>query len=229
MTTASRRARVLRYAESPLGMRFQWGQRDADKFMPQGVNTGCSATSVQFILGLHGHVVSLNDIAEAVGYPDSRQAKLHIGLYDRQVVQALAHWGVMYRLTTDKTPTELMRISVRQGPVAFCCIYGQWPEWQGYRYYGETADGKPNGYARPIQAAGKNQLTGFEDGRHMGLLLSKYHRSGTPHEATQVWLRDPNHGSPARPEKPVYDIVTPGQWGRLFRTTGVAIVPIGAL
>ena len=224
--TGKRRLKVLRYARSHPPTQWQGGTA----FF--GGTTGCSATSVQFILALHGIRVGLDDIAKAVGYPDAIQARYKIGLYDHQVVEALAHWGVRYKFTTEHTARELIRLAARNG------TYGYWPQRRGhYSYLGEVPDGKPNGYAKAEGGGGKDQLRGFEHGRHMGLLLSKRHRSGTPYRATKVFLWDPNHGSKVRPHIPDYDVVTPHQWEALYlsaRLTSkngkpMALVPLEAL
>lgn len=230
--TGTRRRKVLRYARSKPPT--QWDQPN-DVF--ENGATGCSATAVQFVLGLHGIKVTLKQIARAVGYPDANQKRNDIGLYDHQVVEALAHWGVRYQYTTDKTAQELLSLSTSHGPVLFACTYRWWPQRRGATYGSIHADGRPNGYARLEGKGGKDQLGGFEDGRHMGVLLSRYHRSGTPTWDTKVYLWDPNHGSALRPSVPDYDVISPNQWQPLYgsaRTTSkngkpMACIPLEVL
>lgn len=229
-----RRQKVLRLARSKPPTQWQGDNTQGPFF---GGSTGCAATCVQFILALHGKKVTLRQIQEAVGYPDARQYRERRGLWDHQVVEALAKFGVKYRYTTSLSYRELMRLSVRKGPVLFACTYGWWPERRGSVYYGQRADGKPNGYAQADGKGGKDQLSGFENGRHMGILLSKRHRSGTPDSATKVYLWDPNHGSQARRHVPDYDVVTPNQWRQLYvsaRLTSVngkpmALIPVNSI
>lgn len=208
-----RRQKALRYARSHPPTQWQGDNTQGPFF---GGSTGCAATAVQFILALHGKKVSLREIQTVAGYPDAEQYRNRIGLWDHQVVEVLAHYGVRYKYTTKLSYRDLMRISVRVGPVLFACTYGWWPERRGSVYYGQRADGKPNGYAQSDGRGGKDQLSGFENGRHMGVLLSKRHRSGTPDSATKVYLWDPNHGSTARRHIPDYDVVTPNQWRQLY-------------
>jgi hypothetical protein len=79
--------------------------------------------------------------------------------------------------------------------------YGNAPEWPGYVYGGHHA-------ARPFALkAGKTQLYGFEDGAH-AVLLAGFRRATIDGVAkTVAYRKDPNHGSPSRPEKPPYDII----------------------
>lgn len=224
--SGARRVKVLRYARTH--PKTQW-QRPNSAF--ESGSTGCSATDVQFILGLHGHHVTLQAIANAVGYPDPFQRLFHVGLYDHQVVQALAHWGVRYKYVTGLSEWELMGIAVRKGPVLVAYTYGWHPQRRGAVYFGLHANGKPNGYAQALGEGGKDQLSGFEHGRHMAIILSKRHRKGTPRNAAKVWMWDSNHGSLVRPHIPDYDVVTPAQLGALVRSDSkrVALVPVDVL
>lgn len=214
MTPAQRRRLVLDYAKSPEGRRWQFGQAQ-DQLTFDGM-TACGHTCVQFIVGLvKRRLVTLNDVARAVGYPDARQAAFHIGLYERQVIEALKHFGIGYEIRGDLSARELIDIAHQRGPVIIEYVYGWTPERQGYTYRGVRADGRPNGYARPLGTTGKTQLVGFEDGYHYSLLLSYYKRGS---ERERVYFRDTNRDSLPRPESSAYDVISQAQFARMYRS-----------
>jgi hypothetical protein len=108
--------------------------------------------------------------------------------------------------------SNLLRAS-RVGPCLFAMRYGDWPNWA---HYGGVT--RPRPWARPTDAAGRNQFTGFT-GSHAGLLLG--YKGVTLANGTFVrndcYVVEPNHDSPARPQNVAYDIVTQTQLNAAYQ------------
>ena len=210
-TPAKRIESILRWLDNHRELQ-QFGQPNSTKSYLG--KTGCSFTVAQCVIGIWtGHIPSHNDIARIVGYPTARQAKHQIGLLSSQVLRLYAHYDLRYKMVRGWDWDKLERRSALYGPVHFYTRYTHQPEWKGFKYAGATADGKPNGYARPYGKAGKTQLSGF-DGGHSELLAGYKifrNKDGSVHHVTD-YIRDPNHGSKSRPERPSYD--------RIYRTQG---------
>lgn len=198
--------------------RFQFGQQRGHNLIPEG--NACGANVIQRIVNIYnGERVSMDRVVRAAGAdPDELR---HRGLYTSEMMRALqrlvpqALYTAASGTLTYEQASDLARTN---GPVIFIARYGEWPEWQGYQYRGVKADGKPNGYAKPIGAAGKTQLTGFDNGAHYGLLLS----SGQFPRWTKHWVHDSNHNSVVRPEEPLWDEMNMTQWAHLF-TSGADV------
>jgi hypothetical protein len=208
---------------------YQFGQPNCDKAGPLG-QWACGHASVQVVKKIwHAKRVSINRVEKLAGKnadPDNN------GIDGYEVETALHALNLPYELQTGMDASRLLRISRDMGPVLFCCIYSHWPDWKGCRYYSATeglmfANGVPNGYARPLGDAGKNQLD--FDGGHWGVLLSAVWRK--QRQRFDVFVRDPNHNSGSRPQRPPYDIMTARQFRVMYERFGmlrgntVAITP----
>ncbi len=206
MDVKQRRQHVLGLARQD--GRYQFGQPAISRqYVPESV--GCGPNAIQ-VAGLSwGKRVTMDYVLAAAGFPD---IKAQGGLYTHQMTKALRAMGLDYEGVYDPEPRDLTEIAKHRGPVVFLCEYLSWPQWKGYEINGKTADGKPNGYARPFGRAGRNDLW-FGAG-HYGVLLSSMYR---PHlNDIDVWLRDPDHNSAYRPETPQWDVVNGKQWDKLF-------------
>jgi hypothetical protein len=126
-------------------------------------------------------------------------------------IETFIRWARFPYVLRRSLTTSQIAAYAKRGPVLVGHVYGQTPEWEGYVYAGVKADGLPNGFADPKGKAGKNQLAGFENGRHMGVLL------GTVDAFHCYWF-DPNHDSSARPERVPYDVMTSKQLDRLVQS-----------
>ena len=178
--------------------------------------TGCTHTDLQkLILALTGRMYSHDEISQVAGYPWPANNPTRRGLRfannsTNEVMRVVRKFGLPYEPYFYDGPLNAAvwaRVgqAASVGPVMLAEKYSHHPERRGYRYNGTPADGKPNGYAL---LNGKTQLTGAEDIAHAVLLVAYWQSS------TQGWIDDvfdPNHGSPARPEKPPYDRVTSKQ------------------
>ena len=207
----------------------QFGQGD-DESTWNGA-TGCTHTTLQNLALLwKGRMYSHDQISMVVGYPFRPASRR--GLRPSEVETFCRYAGLPYKVCWGMTAMEVLRKS-NAGPVGFGHVYGWTPEWTGYRYNGIKADGRPNGFAHPSGDAGKTQLTGFERGAHMSLLLG-YLPNDTFTYA--VYVHEPNHGSASRPERPYYDWYSKDQFLRMYDSyhkvlgrTPYALVPTKGL
>lgn len=196
----------------------QFGQ-PSDATVANGA-VACTHTVLQYLAWLWtGKWYTLDQVSRMAGYSGGGKR----GMRPSEVSTFLRAARLPYAIKWGLTTAQILSYSNR-GPVMLGHVYRWWPEWRGYRYGGQTADGKPNGYAQPLGKAGKTQLTGFEDGRHMGAVLGYL-------SSSEVYGLDPNHGSPARPEKVAYDVMTTAQLSRIVASMrpSYSVVPTRAL
>lgn len=185
---------------------FQQFGQSADAYTANGA-TSCAHTVLQFLALLWtGQWYTQDELSRVVGYPNqSRYAPAQRrGMRPSEVQAFIKRARLPYRVAFSLSSSDVIRASV-MGPVGFGHAYSHWPEWKGARYGGVTADGSPNGFALPNGRAGRTQLTGF-NGAHFGLLI------GRDAATDRVYAWEPNHGSPARPERPPYDQMSTGQF-----------------
>ncbi len=186
----------------------QFGQTDDESTF--GGATGCTHTDLQkLILAKTGRIYSHDEISRVAGYPSAGNNPTRRGLRlsnsnTSEVMKVVRAFGLPYEpyfysgVLVDAI-WERVKRAAAQGPVMVAERYSHHPEWRGYRYNGRLADGKPNGYA---SLRGKTQLTGAESIAHAFLWIAYYQAAGGR------WIHDefdPNHGSPARPEKPPFE------------------------
>lgn len=214
MALASRVLRAIRKREQRPSQQF--GQAN-DAYTANGA-TGCTHTVLQWLAWyIKGRWYTHDEISKMVGYPN--QSKIAVskqrGLYPSEVSSFLRRAGLPYVVRFGLTNQQVLQIANKLGPVGFGHHYGWVPEWQGYRYGGVVADGRPNGFAAPSGKAGKTQLTGWA-GAHFGLLLG--YNSTDPVTAKRVYYWEPNHNSGSRPEDPPYDRCTTPQWKALYNS-----------
>lgn len=176
----------------------QFGQSD-DSLTNNGA-TGCTDTVLQaIILGAKGRRVTHDAIRKAAG---RGYASRNTGLTATDVKEVITKYGLPYRVAYGLSFADVLAKSNR-GPVFIAIRYGDWPNWA--HWAGVT---RPKPWARPTDKAGRNQFTGFF-GAHAALLLgyAKMLDSSGATVRTDAFVKEPNHGSPARPTKPPYDIV----------------------
>lgn len=216
----------------------QFGQANDDWVW--GGRTGCTHAICQFLALLwKNRQLTLNQVNALAGMPhnakDSRGRPR--GMNNIELARFFAATGLPYAIKFGLSIETILSYSNR-APVLIAVRYGSGPEWKGFHYNGVTADGKPNGFARPTGAAGKTQLTGFENGRHADLVLGYLPVKDKTGKTIRYdeWRKEPNHGSPARPEKPPFDVITTTQgrreyedYHRLLGNKLYAAVPTKAL
>lgn len=180
----------------------QFGQGD-DSLTDNGAS-GCTDTVLQaLVLGIRGVRVSHNDIRRKAGRGLSSRST---GLTAADVREVIAAYRLPYRVAFGLSGTEMLHKSAN-GPVMMAVRYGDWPNWA---HWGGVM--RPQPWARPTDRAGRNQFTGFF-GAHMNLLLGYAAFLDDRGNATayDAFVKEPNHGSPARPPRPAYDIVSTQQ------------------
>lgn len=207
MTPVKWRAHVKEVLERRT--RYQFGQ-PKDSLVDGGA-VACTDTCIQLIkLLVNGKRVSLDRVRRLSGGPTDGSR----GLRADEALRALTRLGLPY-VQASVDAEEVMYISKTRGPVIVAEAYWAHPEWQGSSYLGRKADGWERdargnrvhiGYAKPLGQAGKTQ-TDFRAG-HAVLLAWATN--------TTAWVRDPNHNSPARPERPAYDVLTVRQLERML-------------
>lgn len=167
--------------------------------------TGCTDTCLQFLLLLwKGKWMTHDQIRAKVGHTNR-----YTGLNYSEVQAFCRAMGLPYQVKLGLSATEIFSLSNR-APVMVGEAYSWHPERRGYVYMGIRADGKPNGFA---EQSGKTQLKGFT-GAHATVLLGYDHTdSDAPYD---VYVFEPNHGSPSRPEKPPYDEISTTQFRNLY-------------
>jgi len=198
----------------------QFGQGDGDTTTKNG-SLGCTHTVLQTLVQAKtGDRPTQDEISHAAGYPS--QAGLPAGQGrgmtwsggdNGEIMRVVHRYGLPYRLFFPGGPLtaavwQTVKDAVSKGPAMIAVCYKYQPEKLNYTYRGVHSDGKPNGYAL---VGGKTQLTGF-DGAHAELWVDyfKHTQLGWIHH-----VKDPNHGSGIRPEKPGYDRIRDAQMKRL--------------
>lgn len=216
----------------------QFGQ--ADDARTNNGATGCTDTCLQWLFFLWtGVKLTHNDIRRLAGFPPATR-----GLYPTEVARVIKALGLPYHVHVG-TRTRVVggitmypslsahdvREKTKLGPVIYGHEYASHPDWRGYHLGGVASDGKPNGFARPLGQAGHTQKTW--NGAHAATILGV---ATSPTQPDKVYVTEPNHNSPARPEKPTYDVMTVVQFDRAYNSYHdrlgrflYAIVPTRAL
>jgi hypothetical protein len=187
----------------------QFGQTD-DESTFNGA-TACTHTDLQkLVLAKTGRMYSQDEISAIAGYPPASRNPGRRGLrWYTEIMAVVRHFGLPYEPYVYAGPLNTpvwtqIKVYLSRGPVMMAMRYSHYPERRGAIYNGVHADGKPNGYAI---SNGKTQLVGAESMGHAVMAIA-YHDTGSG------WVFDsfdPNHGSPARPEHPPFDRITPKQ------------------
>lgn len=212
-TNAERRDHVIEFFRDHRDLQ-QFGQDLDTCKLTHGGTAGCLVCCVQNLVWLWtGKHVTMDQVCRAGGFPANKaQRNGQAGMLSSQAIRALAFFGVHYKIVRGMSWSDLEKKSMSHGPVIFFEHYGWHPEWKDYHYRGVKANGEPNGYAEPEGKAGKNQLSGF-NGSHACILGGYYlHDDDT---VTDI-IKDVNHGSPARPEKPAFDKYSRKQAGAAY-------------
>ena len=199
---------------------YQFGQNPATVSLATDRVSGdvaCADTSIQLAVQIvKKRFYSINYVRRKSGN------RYHVPMNVGNAVLALRRMGLPYERRSNLSVPDLMRISLHRGPVLVAEDYWAHPQWKGYKYLGHTQNGYSKtpsgktvqvGFAHPLQRSGQTQHT-FKGG-HMVLLATAIERRGGK------WIgfvRDPNHHSAARPERPAWDEVTAAQLRRMIRS-----------
>lgn len=186
----------------------QFGTTD-DESTDNG-SIGCTHASWRFIIFVYtGKWLSHDQISKAAGFPfgggsTNRGMRIEEG---QQLARVLK---LPYTYRPNMSTADVLRAS-NTGPVLFAMRYGSYPNWKDYR--GRSV---PSPFARPLGKAGRNQFTGFF-GSHAADLLGflRVPATGT-FVRNDCYVYEPNHDSPARPEKVAFDVITQGQFKKCY-------------
>jgi len=212
MNVNQRRARVLEILD--LRNRFQFGQPRKTTSRTGYGKFACTDTCIQLIVKIaKGKNVSLNEVRRRSKAPSTR------GMKGSEAQRALRRFGLDYEVMYGKTADQIMSMARNRGPVIVAEMYWAHPQWRGYRYLGRTNDGRgvdQNGDSHWVGYA-KNKWGKFRAGSTQwnftgghAVLLATVDEDGQP------IIRDPNHNSPARPERPAYDVINKKQLQRML-------------
>ena len=222
MNNAQRHEKVMRFLRRR--NRYQFGQPKSDRVADGAV--ACTDTSIQHVVKLARDLnVSLNRVRDVSGAPNDTPMDVD------EALRALRFYGLPYEIRRGIHASEVCRIARQRGPVLIAYRYWSGPQWKGYTYLGQTLKGWAKndvgkrvyvGFARPLSRAGLTQTT-FRDG-HSAYIATDMWIEGT-HYAV---MRDHNHNSASRPERPAYDLITMPQLNRMLRSwpgESLALVP----
>jgi len=200
--------------------RFQFGQPPRTTRLVKAGAVACTDTCIQLIeLAWHGKKVSLDDVRRSSGGPRDGSR----GLRPDEALRALRSYGLPYEVRSDLSAADAMRIARNRGPIIVAENYWAHPQWKGYRYMGLRPltgwayNGQTKrvrvGFSRPLKRSGLTQPT-FRNG-HAVLLASSYVNEDNEQRGL---VRDPNHNSPVRPERPSWDDVSVYQLRRMMNS-----------
>jgi hypothetical protein len=200
--------------------RYQFGQPKDD--LVDGGAVACTDTCIQLIVKMaKDKNVSLNEVRRKSGAPKDGSR----GMRPSEVLRALKAFGLDYAARGDLSARDILRITRNRGPVVIAELYWAHPQWKGYRYAGKTnkgwtrsASGKRIrvGFSEPLTKSGSNQWT-FRGGHAVLLAWAKVAGLDDVDESVGG-VRDPNHNSPSRPQRPKWDELTPHQINRMVRS-----------
>ena len=173
---------------------------------------GCTHTIWRYIAYVYtGKWFSHDQLSHFSGYPCGG-GPTNRGMRPSESQALCRHLKLPLVFKSSLSSGELLRAS-KIGPCMFAIRYGDWPNWA--HYDGHT---RPRPWARPLDKAGRNQFSGFT-GSHACCLLG-YKRIATPKGTfirNDAFVMEPNHDSPARPERVPFDIVTQTQLNAAYK------------
>lgn len=180
--------------------RFQFGQAGA----PCGGKSCCTDTCIQMIVEYYKEVhYSLSEIRRRAQASTSFNEDPCTGINHIEVVNALKSFDLgNYRAAFGVDASDVWNY-VQYGPVLVGVHYGSYPNWN-------------NRCTNPhAEVAGRTDCT-FKGSHAILAIGRRYHTiGGTTHK--DFFMRDPDHNSAARPEKPAFDRITIGQLDKAMK------------
>lgn len=176
-------------------------------------STGCTQSALQVIDAFWNGLprLSVDRISKISGYTKA-QKQAHEGMTSDQVDAFFKDRKLPYKVVVNASLEDLRTAVDTRGPIMVAVGYDFYPEWRGYHYRGEVADGHPNGYAQ--RNHGRTQLTGAFG--HAIVVGATRDRDDIQPGLVRWWLHDPNHRSAARPEPSAIDVITGEQMAGLY-------------
>ena len=224
MNALTRREHVLKILNRR--NRYQFGQPTSTTTLVGGGSVACSDTCIQLIvLMATGKRVSLDNVRRRSGARPGQPMQVN------EALRALRSYGLPYELRRYMKASDVLRYASQRGPVIIAERYWSHPQWEGYTYMGKKLNGLARndanrsvrvGVSKPKRKSGLTQWT-FRGG-HAVLLATSMKVLGKRHGI----VRDPNHNSWTRPERPAYDAVSVYQLNRMLASWpggSLALVP----
>jgi hypothetical protein len=174
----------------------QFGQSN-DNLVHNG-STACTHTVCQFLsLAWNGTIPSLNEVNKLAGMPNNAtDAKGRPrGMRPNELATYLKNAKIPMKIVRGFSFNSLLDHSL-DGPVFYGMRYGSAPS---------RTKAHPNGTTQ----RGKH----VSDMRHAVVMLGflRFPATGGQPARTEVYRKEPNHGSPLRPERPPYDTLSDRQ------------------
>lgn len=168
--------------------------------------TACTHTVCQYLALLwHDDRLTINDVNKLAGMPyKASRNGIPRGMNNLEFQRFCDRLHLPYEVRFG-LPFETVLTYSNKAPVFYGNRYGTEPRKRGYVYHGRRATPP---YA---ELNGATQLTGsLINGRHAVVLLG--YRAVISDSTGKIayyraWRKDPNHGSPARPERPPFDLI----------------------
>lgn len=200
MSEKPRLDHAIRVAREHRRTTQQHGQKN-DNLVHNGT-TACTHAICQYLaLVWHDKLFTLNEINEMAEMPpNARNAQGEPrGMLAPELKAFFKNADIPMVVKYDRPFEDLLTRSKR-GPVFYAIRYGSAPRRKGTP--------SENGFARPIPPLrrGATQVGG-DSVRHAAVLLGflQRHDADGHVTATNVYRREPNHGSTSRPERPPFD------------------------
>jgi hypothetical protein len=181
--------------------RFQWRQYNA----PCRGSSCCTDTCIQMIVNWYkDKVYSLSYIRQmAQRYTNYNEGSC-TGINHIEVMNALKAFGIYHYRTGFGADAGVVWDKVPIGPVIVGVHYGSYPSWY-------THTSRPN----RAHYGGRTDY-GFR-GAHAVLAVGRRKHTVGVKDHRDIFVRDPDHYSYARPERPKYDIITNVQLNRAMK------------
>lgn len=168
--------------------RFQFGQAGA----PCRGQSCCTDTCIQMIVEYYkDRTYTLSEIRRRAQAKTSFDERPCTGLNHIETLNALNSMGVTHYRPAFNVTAQQVWEKVRYGPVIVAVYYGSYPNKAGS--------------CRGVQAeiGGRNDC-GFRGAHAVLAIGGKFHTIGKSTHR-DIFMRDPDHNSPARPYKPDFD------------------------
>lgn len=184
----------------------QFGQQHDDAAFDG--KTACTHVICQYLALLwKGRLYTINEVNSLAGMP-YRPTRNGVprGMNNLEFQRFCDRVGIPMEVRFGLSFETVLRWS-NNAPVFYGMEYESAPRKRGYRYMGRVA-------TPPFALLNGATQLGSKVGRHAVALLG--YRAVLSDATNQpigyrAWRKEPNHGSPLRPEKPPYDVITTQQ------------------
>jgi hypothetical protein len=187
--------RLRALAESKPNLQ-QFGQRDCDDV--HDGRTACTHTVCQYLaLAWKGFIPTINDVNDLARMPRNPMVgSRERGMRPEELQTFLTNAKIPMKIVRGRPFAEILE-ATKNGPVFYGMRYGSAPR---------ATKSHPNGTTQP----------GIPDTPHAVVLLGflDLPAGGGLPARRELYRKEPNHGSPRRPEKPPYDTISDRQ-GRI--------------